>query len=160
MIVEGPSGPQYFDQCSVHFEPPDTTVIVVAGSITPEIIHQISVVVGAQARGKPYVLRLLDMSRVEGISAELRSASEQTGVIDAGRGMALFCGSIPLRIIAGSILRLKRLLTGRLTLDPIRTFDTEAEARAWLARRRREVRRELSLPELPEPGDIPDATPR
>ena len=51
-------------------------------------------------------------------------------------------------------------LLKRFNDNPIRFFDTEALARDWLVKRRREVRRELSLPDIPDPpGNSDSASP-
>jgi hypothetical protein len=148
------SGPLFFDQSSVRFEPPDTIVIVAAGRITLETVLWINKTIAEHARGEPYVLQLVDMSRMEGLSREARSVMEQSRLIESSRGMALFGGSMVMRIIAGSVVRLLRLV--HMTLDPVRFFDTEALARDWIVKRRRQVRRELSLPDMPDPPDSPD----
>ena len=147
------SHPVRFGQCSVCFEPPDTIVVVTAGRMDAETIDHVMKALVALAHGKPYVLHLMDISRLEGLSTESRTATEQSNVIEASRGMAIFGGSITMRIIVSSVLRLYRILHRRFSLDPVRSFDTEAQARDWLVKRRGELQRELSLPVPPDRQD-------
>ena len=64
------SHPVRFGQCSVCFEPPDTIVVVTAGRMDAETIDHVMKALVALAHGKPYVLHLMDISRLEGLSTD------------------------------------------------------------------------------------------
>ena len=91
----------------------------------------------ASAKGKPYMLGLIDMSRVGTISPEARIIARAEAGHFPLRGTAVFGASFPHRVIAMLANKAASLL--KKDHQAIAFFATEAEARAWLEERRKVV---------------------
>ena len=128
-------GPHMF-----RWEPPDIGYITYAGDLDGYTMSRLSEEGRRFTLGHPYVFLLIDMSNIGKISAEARRSSA-TGSSEINlRGMAIIGASAPLRIIAGLVARAVDLMN-RHADNPTRFFETEAEARAWIASRRVAIQR-------------------
>ncbi len=114
----------------------DTYLITARGKVDrDEVAWMIDQVMAALARGRPIYL-LFDLTAYEGISREARQTVGERSRDAIPAAAALFGARFPLRIGAELIFRAAAALSGRSRY--FRFFDTEAEARAWLAQRREE----------------------
>jgi hypothetical protein len=78
----------------------------------------------------------VDLSRVKSFSADARTISKEGADGVRSRGTAMFGASPTLRILSSLVIRAHDLFYKKAD-HPVRFFDTEAEARAWLVERRR-----------------------
>lgn len=85
--------------------------------------------------GLPQVFTLVQMAHLGKVSMEARKQSAQGGKDVNMRGIAIVGASAPLRLISSLVSRAFDLLNGN-TDNPTRFFETESEARAWIAARR------------------------
>ena len=85
--------------------------------------------------GLPQVFTLVQMAQLGKVSMEARRQSAQGGKDVNMRGIAIVGASAPLRLISSLVSRAFDLLNGN-TDNPTRFFETESEARAWIAARR------------------------
>jgi hypothetical protein len=123
------------------WEPPDTSYIAYIGDITGD--HQRELIAASwrhRSGDIPHGFVLIDVSRLRRLSAEAReisSAHARQGPDATGpvRGTAIFGASFHIRVIANFGTKAYNLLK-RQNDNPVRFFDTEAAARAWLAERR------------------------
>ncbi|MDI1443855.1 STAS/SEC14 domain-containing protein [Polyangium sp. 6x1] len=120
------------------WEPPDLVHLVYFGDLDGPTSVALSEASRRFTLGKPRVFLLVDMSKIGRVSREARSASAEGGKDLALRGTAVVGASAHLRILASLVSRAISLLYGAAD-NPTQFFETEAEARAWIAERRREL---------------------
>ncbi|MDI1484001.1 STAS/SEC14 domain-containing protein [Polyangium sp. y55x31] len=120
------------------WEPPDLSYLAYFGDLDGPTSAELSRVSRAFTLGKPRVFLLVDMSKMGRITREARTASAEGGKDLALRGTAVVGASPHMRVLAGLVTRAISLLYGGSD-NPTRFFTTEAEARAWIAERRREL---------------------
>jgi hypothetical protein len=122
------------------WEPPDIAVGIFRGDLGGEEARQIRDMARVIALSVPYVLYLIDMTAMGSFSPEAR---RQLGGSKVGRpvirGVAVFGASSLLRTIVTVVARGSALITGEKD-SPLCVSATEAEARAFLAERRRIAR--------------------
>ncbi len=110
------------------------------GDISGEEMRRLLAVQKAVMTGSPRLLLLIDLSRVGSVSAEARKAGAANDSEEKALGTAIFGASAPVRMLAqlvtmaGSVLRKLKS-----TDSPVRFFETEKEALAWLSERRAEA---------------------
>jgi len=123
-------GPHLF-----RWEGPDVGYLFYSGNLDGPTMGQLSEQSRRFTVGQPCVFLIVDMSKVGKISAEARQKSAKGSKDLNLRGVAVIGASTPMRIIAGLVTRAIDLMN-RNTDNPTRFFETEAEARAWIATRR------------------------
>lgn len=123
-------GPHLF-----RWEPPDLGYTTYGGDLDGETMRQLAVRSREFTLGKPRVFLIVDMSRIGKVSPDARKSSAAGSQELNLRGIAVIGASAPLRIIAGLVTRAVDLIN-RNADNPTRFFETEAEARAWIAGRR------------------------
>jgi hypothetical protein len=129
----------YFGQTSLRFEPPDLFFLVTVGEMTPAAISALYDEIDRLAAGKDHLFSILDVRRSAVASPEARRIMLARGQKLPFRGTALIGAKGPVQAIASLLFRAISLLKPAGKDDPVRFFDTEGEARAWIAERRRAV---------------------
>jgi hypothetical protein len=119
-------------------EPPDLLLWKLAGDISEAQMRRLCDETAAVAAGKDYLLMLVDLSSVGTISPGARKAIVEEKRAQQVTGTGIVGASHHLRIIANFVIRAAALVQSD-THNPVRFFQTEAEARDWLAERRRAV---------------------
>ena len=113
------------------------------GDISGDEMRRLLAAQKAVMTGSPRLLLLIDLSRVGSVSPEARkagAANDANNPEEKALGTAIFGASLPVRMLAtlvtmaGSVLRKLKS-----TDSPVRFFETEREALAWLSERRAEV---------------------
>jgi hypothetical protein len=133
--TEDGQGPSTF-----RFELPDVCVTTFVGDVSAATVRAIAAEQQRAVKGLPFILVIADVSRVRSVSAEARRAAmdEQPGVIV--QGVSYVGASFPIRVIATLLNKAAALLyKGKATSYPVQFFDTLDEARAWCAKRRRDI---------------------
>lgn len=120
------------------WEPPDTGYLAYAGDVDAADMAEIARKSLTFTRGPPCVFLIVDMAKAGSISAEARKISAENGAGIAFRGIAVVGASRTLRVLAGLVSRAVDIMNKNKD-NPTRFFATEAEARAWIAERRRAV---------------------
>jgi hypothetical protein len=128
---------QQIGQHTVGFEAPLFTIRA-GGDLTPADVRGIARFMNERAAGLPYVMMLGDVRRLGAIPPETRKETLKVGGKLSYGGIATFGATFQVRILTKLILGAAKLLIGRGSV-PIRYFDTEAEARAWLLEGMREI---------------------
>jgi hypothetical protein len=91
--------------------------------------------------GAPIVLQLVDLSRVGAVTADARKAASAPPDVNVV-GTAMFGASFHVRMLSKLATTASAvLLKAKPTDMPVRFFDAEAEAVAWIQARRAEVMR-------------------
>jgi hypothetical protein len=130
----------------IRWEPPDICFLALVGDISAPDMRRLAGEVTSSAftsaKSQPYILGLIDMSRVGAFDpsarAEARTASNKIRI----RGTAVFGADFHVRVIA-TLVHTAFSVLNKLHDHPIRFFETEAEARAWLSDRRTQIAGEL-----------------
>ncbi len=122
-------------QHTVGIEPPALVRFIARGEIAPEEMEAFSMFVAENTRGQPFVLTLTDLTELGAISAATRKTVMRSGKLPY-RGMAYYGGNFQAKVLTKLALRALQLVT-RGTDNPIRFFDSESEARAWIVERTR-----------------------
>lgn len=124
------------------WEPPDIGYVSYLGDLQEPAAGEFSARSRRFTLGRPYVFLIVDMAKLGKISAEARKQSAQGSKDLNLRGVAVIGASASMRIVAGLVSRAIDLLN-RNPDNPTRFFETEAEARAWIAARRIAIQKEL-----------------
>jgi len=120
-------------QQTMVLEPPHMAVLVHCGVVTVEEISAISAELEAYWADKPYIFMLIDMSACTGVTPEARRAIMKRANTKP-QALAYIGTSRRTRVLAELILKAVNLFMK--TEMHHRFFDTEVEARAWLAEMR------------------------
>jgi hypothetical protein len=120
------------------WEPPDVAFLAYIGDLDGDSAYQLSQVSRPFTLPTPYVLLLIDMSRVGKITPEARKCLTAGSRNVLLRGIAVCGASNAMRILSMLITRAVDVIYG-YTDNPTRFFSNEAEARAWLVERRKAV---------------------
>ena len=127
------TGPSVF-----RFEPPDIVYVETVGDVTEAEMGALLREMGRLTAGREYFFLLDDISRVGKISPEARKrASDEVDALPL-RGIAVFNATFSQRVIATLLARLLTLF-GKFGDRPVVIVETEAQARAWVEARRREL---------------------
>lgn len=148
----------YDSACELHFgphvfrwQPPDLGHVIYDGQVDGPMVASLN----AQSRrillGRPRLFMLVDVTKLTKITSEGRKLAAQGSQDLNLRGVAIVGASASIRIIAGLVGRAVELLSGS-TNNPTRFFETEREARTWIAARREEVRESARPPHHPPLG--------
>lgn len=133
--ASGPASEVWVGRHLFRWEPPDIGYVAYKGDLDGEAATALSVKSRVITLGKPRVFLLVNMSQIGQISKEARSASAGGSQDLAIRGIAIVGAAGHIRLIVGLVSRAVELMQRQES--PTRFFATEAEARAWLAQRRR-----------------------
>jgi hypothetical protein len=119
------------------WEPPDICITVLIGDISGHEMRRLMAETMVLIAGKPYVLGLIDMSRLGVLSPEARQVARTEALNLPMRGTAVFGASFHHRVLAILINKAASLL--KKDHQPVAFFVTEAEAREWLEARRKVI---------------------
>lgn len=125
------------------WEPPDTVCVDYVGVLNPAHVHAAQVEAAPWTSSVPYFFVLINVAKLGPVSKEVRKAFAENGESAKQlRGIAIVGASFHLRAVGNMITKAAAILHRHVD-NPLRFFETEEEARAWLVERRREVRRRL-----------------
>lgn len=131
---DGDTGEVKIGAHSLRFEEPNLSFATYRGNVSGEETLAVCRLLGDFAQGKPYILGIVDATRFGSASAEARRAFlEFTPLI---RG-TVFLGVSPTFKLVASIIKRAYMLVHKAADQPFVFLDTEAQARAWIAERRK-----------------------
>lgn len=123
-----------------YFEEPDTIVLELEGDVTLKEGEEINRRHGEWGIGRDHVYFLLHLKHLQSIHPTVRKqAAELLSKVNL-RGMVGWECPTKTRVFAKLIFTAMSLFN-RQARPPLEFFDTEAEARAWIERRRQEIAR-------------------
>lgn len=128
---------------SVTFEPPDTTVWRFKGTISEDGMRELTHLEKRLIAGFPYLLKLVDLRHAGNISPGARKAGAEKVHEVPVEGVAIFGANFAIRVLANLVIRAGCIMRGINTV-PTMFFETEAEGRAWLERRRTQIKARAS----------------
>lgn len=131
--------PPYSGPSSFRFEPPDVVFCKTVGDVSEDAMVELLGEMRRLAGERPYFFLLNDLSQIGTISpqARKRAADEVHGL--RLRGIAVYGASFSQRVVAMIIAQVLNLV-GKSADRPIKIAESEAEARAWIEKRRADLR--------------------
>lgn len=123
----------------IEFEEPDILFMRLSGPVSEQEGSEINRAHREFGVGRDHVYFLVDLKDLEGIHPSVRKESGEVLRELPLRGAAIYQASFKARVIAKLIITAMNLFRHDEDKAPIEFFDTEAEARAWIEMRRREV---------------------
>jgi hypothetical protein len=121
------------------FEPPDIIFLKLRGACSLEEGTEINRRHREWGKTVDRVFFLIDLSELDRIDAEVRKDATRTLAEVPLRGMVGYSAPIKARVIAKLIFTALNLFSNKADRIPLHFTATEAEARAWIAERRREL---------------------
>jgi hypothetical protein len=121
------------------FEPPDIIFLKLRGTCTWEEGSEINRRQREWGQPLERVFFLIDLAELDRIDPEVRKDATTTLAALPLRGMVGFSAPIKARVIAKLIFTALNLFSNKADRIPLHFTDSEAEARAWIAERRREL---------------------
>ncbi|HEV3460144.1 MAG TPA: hypothetical protein VHG32_26675 [Thermoanaerobaculia bacterium] len=121
------------------FEPPDIIFLKLRGACSLEEGTEINRRHREWGRTVDRVFFLIDLSELDRIDAEVRKDATRTLAEVPLRGMVGYSAPIKARVIAKLIFTALNLFSNKADRIPLHFTATEAEARAWIEERRREL---------------------
>jgi hypothetical protein len=125
-------------QVLVHEEPHDIFVARYVGDVSGADVVRLTEELQRRMAGKPHAFLLSDFHHLGRVSADARSAGVDMLRDLHLRGTAIIGASVHIRVISKLVFKATELLNKSVE-RPMRFFDTEAEALAWLTERSREL---------------------
>jgi len=98
------------------------------------LTHQEKQMIG----GIPYLLKLVDMRRAGNISPGARKAGAEKVHDVPVLAVAIFGANFAIRVLANLVVRAGSIMR-KIDTVPTMFFETEADGRAWLAKKRAEI---------------------
>lgn len=124
--------------CSVSFVPPDICIGRYVGNVTAEDAAAMFAELRRLARDRPYVFTLVDISRAANIATAAKKLASQSTAGLVVRGTAMVGANLRMRLVVRLMTRAMNLMS-RLSDNPVRCFDSDAEALVWLAELRAQI---------------------
>jgi len=122
-----------------YFEPPDIFILKLKGGVTWEEGSEINRRHREWGKTLDRVFLLIDLAQLDRIDPEVRKDATSTLAEIPLRGMVGYSAPIKARVIAKLIFTALNLFSNKADRIPLHFTDTEAEARAWIEERRREL---------------------
>lgn len=129
-------------QSTVVFEPPDMTVWRFDGDISEEGMRALTHREKQFIAGIPYLLKLVDLSKAGNISSGARKAGAEKVHDIPVLAVAIIGANFAIRVLANLVVRAGSIMR-KIDTVPTMFFETEAEARAWLDKRRTQVQAQM-----------------
>jgi hypothetical protein len=122
-----------------YFEPPDIFILKLHGGVTWEEGSEINRRHREWGKTLDRVFLLIDLAELDRIDPEVRKDATSTLAEIPLRGMVGYGAPIKAKVIAKLIFTALNLFSNKADRIPLHFTDTEAEARAWIEERRREL---------------------
>ena len=122
-----------------YFEPPDIFILKLHGGVTWEEGSEINRRHREWGKTLDRVFLLIDLAELDRIDPEVRKDATSTLAEIPLRGMVGYSAPIKAKVIAKLIFTALNLFSNKADRIPLHFTDTEAEARAWIEERRREL---------------------
>ncbi len=124
---------------TTYLEEPDILFMRLTGPVGAAEGTEISRLHRELGGGRDHIFFLVDLKDLDSIHPNVRKESGETLKELPLRGAAIYQASFKSRVVAKLIITAMNLFRRDEDKAPIEFFDTEAEARQWIAMRRREV---------------------
>lgn len=119
-----------------YFEEPDIIYMRFGGAVTAEDALELLRRQIEMSQGRSLLFFLIDAEDLENIAPEGRRAVAETLKEIPLRGMAVVKAPLKARVVTKLVITAINLFRRDSNLNPVAFFDTEAQAREWIASRR------------------------
>ncbi|HEX2224325.1 MAG TPA: hypothetical protein VHN15_08970 [Thermoanaerobaculia bacterium] len=134
------SGQKYqVGQHVTYFEEPDIIYMKLIGAVAAAEGDELNRLHRDFGRGRDHVFLLFDLSDLEKIDPGVRKDAGATLKMIPMRGAAIYGAPMKAKVVAKLILTAMNLFKSEHEKAPVQFVDDEAAARAFIARRRREI---------------------
>jgi hypothetical protein len=136
------------------FESPDIIFLKLRGAVSTEEGFEINNRHRDWSKGSDRVFYLIDLEELDRIDPDVRKDATRTLAEVPLRGMVGFAAPLKAKVIAKLIFTALNLFSNKAERVPLHFAATEAEARAWIEQRRRELdaAAAAAAPETPANG--------
>lgn len=121
------------------FDEPDTIFMRLDGDVGAEEGSVLNKMHSEMGRDRERLFLLIDMAKLGGIDPEVRKESGLMMKTLPLRGIAVFHASLKAKVLAKLIVSAMNIFKSAAERAPLDVFDSEADARAWIARRREQL---------------------
>lgn len=122
-----------------YLEEPDILVMKLFGKVTQKEGSEINRRHLELGRDRERLFYLIDMTDFEGMDPELRKEAGLTMKTLPLRGIAVYRASLTARVVAKLVVGAMNVFRSADDKAPLEACESEEEARAWIARRRRQL---------------------
>lgn len=141
-LKASPSSPGSRGAHAVSFEPPDVVVVSYTGDLAEDQMSEIAAAIARHGRGAPRLLAIHDMTRLGAVAKGIEAAVVESTLLT--RGAAFVNASAKPQLLHALIAAAYRP-AHRDNHVPLLFFDTQAEARGWIEKRRKDLATTESL---------------
>jgi hypothetical protein len=121
------------------FEEPDILYLKLVGEVDNVEVREINQRHLDYGRSRDHMFYLLDLSELDNLPAQVRREASETVKVLPLRGTVVYGAPLKARILAKLLMTAVNLFKGGKNQNLVEFTETEAEARAWLDKRRRDL---------------------
>jgi hypothetical protein len=124
---------------ATYFEEPDILSMKLVGEVGTEEVREINRMHLEFGRDRDHMFYLIDLSELDNLPSQVRKEASETVRSLPLRGTVIFGAPLKAKVLAKLLMTAVNMFKGGKNNNPVEFTDTEAEARAWLDRRRRQL---------------------
>ena len=118
------------------FEAPDVLYMKLVGDVSDEEVKEINKTHLAYAEKYKDLFYLIDLSELDNLAPQVRKQASEVVRVLPLRGTAIYGAPLKARVLAKLMLTASNLFRPGKNVNPVEFWDNEAEARAWIEKRR------------------------
>jgi hypothetical protein len=119
-----------------NFEEPDILYMKLVGDVSNEEVKGINQAHLGYGENAKELFYLIDLSELENLAPQVRKEASQVVKMLPLRGTAIYGAPLKAKVLAKLMLTAANMFRGGKNPNPVEFCDTEAEARAWIEKRR------------------------
>lgn len=121
------------------FEEPDILYMKLVGEVETAEVREINRLHLEFGQNRSHMFYLIDLSDLDNLPSQVRKEASETVRSLPLRGTAIYGAPLKAKVLAKLLMTAVNMFKGGKNQNPVEFTDTEAEARVWLDRRRREL---------------------
>jgi hypothetical protein len=118
------------------FEDPDILYMKLVGDVSDEEVKEINKAHLAYGEKFKNLFYLIDLSELDNLAPQVRKQASEVVRVLPLRGTAIYGAPLRARVLAKLMLTASNLFRPGKNVNPVEFWDNEAEARAWIEKRR------------------------
>jgi hypothetical protein len=121
------------------FEAPDILFMKLVGDVSNEEVKEINQAHIDLSQGFQQLYFLIDLSQLDNLAPQVRKEASEVVKTLPLRGTAIYGAPLKAKVLAKLMLTAASMFRGGKNFNPVEFLDDEAEARAWIEKRRRQI---------------------
>jgi hypothetical protein len=121
------------------YEEPDILFLKLVGEVGLDEVREINQKHLDYGRNRDHMFYLIDLSELDNLPAQVRREASETVKTLPLRGTVVYGAPLKAKVLAKLLMTAVNLFKGGKNQNLVEFTDTEAEARVWLDRRRRDL---------------------